>query len=66
MKKAKKITVKRPYRVEKFRGLECIVGPSTNWLWTDPTTFEALICLNGAYADGFKAGIRASKRGKKS
>lgn len=63
-----KITIKRPYRVEKFQGTDCIVGPGTNWLWIAPTTFEAMICLNGAYAEGFKAAIRATKpsrRGKR-
>lgn len=50
------------YRVEMFKRNEMIVGPNTNWLWIDPTTAEALICLNGAYADGFKAGRRATRR----
>lgn len=45
---------KKPYYVTKFQGEDCIMGPSTTWLWIEPTTTEALIALNGAYADGFK------------
>lgn len=52
--------------MERKNGKDWVVGPGTTWLWVNPTIFEAAICLNGAYADGFKAGVRAAIRREKN
>lgn len=61
----KKLTPRRPFGMERKNGKDWVVGPGTTWLWVNPTIFEAAICLNGAYADGFKAGVRAAIRREK-
>lgn len=61
--------IRRPYGMVSTKQGSMMKGPGITWLWVQPTEFEAAICLNEAYANGYKAGARAAiisyrRRGK--
>ena len=63
----RRIKPRRPYGMIKTKQGNMMIGPGITWLWKEPTTFEAAICLNEAYANGYRAGVRAissRRRGK--